>query len=267
VSAVAFDYEAKQWGRADVYARPWYLQGLKLRYCLEDLAQTTGLCIDTGCGAGNMARAIKRERHDLRVCGVDVSRHAIEEALRDPAGVEFRVAGGDRMPFEAATAEAIVMFDVLEHVDHPADMLSEVARVLKPGGLFHIALPLEGQPWTIYNFLRKRGWDAKRRHSGHVQAFDDSAFRTMAAEAGLPVRRVRWSFHPLFALVDVLYYGWLDVRGPVAGSVEDMLARRGGRSARLLTVFKDVVAAAGWYESRLLQSFVGACGHFTCIRQ
>jgi SAM-dependent methyltransferase len=267
VDAVAFDYESKQWGKADVYPRPWYLQGLKLRYCLEDLSRTHGLCIDVGCGGGNMARAIKRERPDLRVSGVDVSRGAIEQARRDPRGVQFMGTTGDSLPFPATTADAIVMFDVLEHVEDPSAMLAEVARVLKPGGLFHIVLPLEGQPWTIYNLLRRRGWDAKRRHSGHIQAFDARAFRTMAGEVGLPVHGVRWSFHPLFALVDVLYYRWLDLRGPVSGSVEDTLARRKGLTARALTVLKGAVASAGWYESRLLQWVPGACGHFTCIRR
>jgi SAM-dependent methyltransferase len=267
VEAVAFDYESKRWGNTEVFPRPWYLQGLKLRYCLEDLTPIRGLCIDVGCGGGNMARAIKRERPDLQVCGVDVSRGAIEQARGDPRGVQFMTTTGNSLPFPAATADAVVMFDVLEHVTDPAAMLAEVARVLKRDGLFHIVLPLEGQPWTIYNLLRRRGWDAKRRHSGHVQAFDATAFRTMAEAAGLPVRRVRWSFHPLFALVDVLYYRWLDIRGPVSGSVEDMLAHRTGLAAFALTLLKRVVASAGWYESRVLRWLPGACGHFTSIRR
>jgi SAM-dependent methyltransferase len=267
MEAAAFDYESKQWGKSDVYARPWYLQGLKLRYCLEDLQAIGGLCVDVGCGGGNMARAIKRERPDLKVCGVDVSRTAIEQARGDPRGVQFMGTIRDDLPFPAATVDAVVMFDVLEHVLDPVAMLAEIARILKPGGLFHIALPLEGQPWTIYHLLRRRGWDAKRRHSGHIQAFDATAFRSMAADAGLPVAQVRWSFHPMFALIDVLYYRWLDLRGPVKGSVEDTLAGRKGISARTLTLLKGVVASAGWYESRLFQWMPGACGHFTCIRQ
>ncbi len=174
---------------------------------------------------------------------------------------------GEDLPFPAASADAVVMFDVLEHVVDPRATLAEIARILKPRGLFHLALPLEGQPWTIYNALRRRGWDAKRRHSGHIQAFDASGFRAMAADAGIPVERVRWSFHPMFALIDVLYYRWLDFRGPMQGSVEDTLSGRKGMTARALTLFKGIVASAGWYESRLFQWMPGACGHFTGIRQ
>ena len=266
VEAVRFDYEAKQWGGTEVQPRPWYLQGLKLRYCLEDLATVRGSCLDVGCGAGNMAKALKRERPYLHVYGVDVSRAAIETARRDREGVRFDLFEGDRLPYRDAQFEAVTMFDVLEHVEQPDRLLAEIGRVLKPGGLFHIAVPLEGQPGTIYHYLSARGWDAKRRHVGHIQAFDQDGFRRMAGMAGLPVRRVRWSFHPLFALIDVAYYRWLDFRGPVGHSVEDLLAQRPGPAATLLKGFKALVASLGWAESRLLRRFPGACGHFTCIR-
>ncbi len=265
--AAVFDYEAKQWGGAAVYPRPWHIQGLKLRYCLDDLAALSGTCLDVGCGAGNMAKAIQRERPDVRVFGVDVSRAAIDTAQRDPQGVEFLVTTAERLPFPNSALDAVTMFDVLEHVPEPAAVLAEVRRVLRPQGLFHLVLPLEAQPRTIYAFLTARGWRAKLRHCGHIQLFDEGRFRMMATGAGLPVHRVRWSFHPLFALIDVAYFCYRDVRGPVGHSVEDFLATRRGPLARVLHLAKNVISSAGWYESRLLQRFRGGCGHFTCVRE
>jgi len=223
-----------------------------------------GSCLDVGCGAGAIAKAIKRERPDLSVCGVDVSRSAIARARSDPQGVDFRIAAATRLPFADASIDAATMFDVLEHVEEPEAVLKEIARVLKPGGLFHIALPLEGQRGTIYPLLSRLGWDGKRRHSGHIQAFDNAGFRGLTGSVGLPVQRVRWSFHPLFALVDVLYYCWLDLRGPVGHSVEDIVADHPDQP--VLRGLKGVIASVGWYESRLLRRVVGACGHFTCVR-
>jgi SAM-dependent methyltransferase len=262
----AFDYEARRWGSTAVQARPWYLQGLKLRYALDDLAGVQGACLDVGCGGGNMARAIKRERPDLRVTGVDLSRSAIDAARRYAGGVEFTVTPATGLPFEPASFEAVVMFDVLEHVEDPVSALADIARVLKPAGVFHLALPLEGQRGTIYPWLARRGWTAKRRHAGHIQAFDDAGFRRMAAAAGLQVRLVHWSFHPLFALVDILYYVWLDLGGPVGHSVEDGLALRRGPARMGLTALARAVSSIGWYESRLLRWMPGACGHYTCVR-
>ena len=48
VRAPAFDYEAKQWGRAAVLPRPSYIQGLKLRRCLDTLEGVRGAVLDVG---------------------------------------------------------------------------------------------------------------------------------------------------------------------------------------------------------------------------
>src|SRR2546423_1623655 len=91
-SEANFDYEAKRWGSASIRPRPWYMNGLKLRYLLEDLRDVRGHVLDVGCGAGSVAKAVKRERPDLAVFGCDVSASALEIANRSPAGVDFRSA-------------------------------------------------------------------------------------------------------------------------------------------------------------------------------
>jgi ubiquinone/menaquinone biosynthesis C-methylase UbiE len=242
---------------------------LKLRYALEDLrGVSSGLLVDVGCGGGNMAKAIKRERHELTVEGVDVSKSAIEWARREPDGVEFRLAEPEKLPFGDAQAAAVTMFDVLEHVDDPSRALRDIARVLKPGGLFCLAVPLEDQPWTIYRLVKAgRWWRSKLRHGGHIQAFSDRDVRELLDEAGFELVRVRWSYHHLFALFDVLYFTFLDLRGPVSSSVEDFVVGRGGWLSAPLRVVWASITAAGWYEARAFRWMKGGCGHFTCRRR
>ena len=229
VPASSFDYEAKRWGAAPLRPRPWFMNGLKLRYLLEDLAPVHGRVLDVGCGAGQVAKAVKRERQDLEVMGCDVSRAALAAASASAEGVDFRVATAERLPFGDGELDFVWIFDVLEHVDDPEQVLREVARVLKPGGGFHIVLPLEGQPRTLYRLVGTgTRWTAKVRHGGHIQIFSAERFRAMAAECGLPVMRARWSYHFMLQALDLLYFSWLDVRGPVSGSVEDMSVARGG---------------------------------------
>ena len=267
--ASSFDYESKRWGASPVFARPWHIQGLKLRYALDDLSVIrAGRVLDVGCGGGNMAKAIKRERNELEVHAVDTSRNAIAAASTDPQGVAFKVGTAEGLPYDDGYFSAVTMFDVLEHVDDPGHVLGEIARVLAPGGLFHIALPLEGQPKTIYHMIAAgTRWKAKLRYGGHVQAFSEDDYRSLSADNSLPVTRVRWSYHYLFSLIDVLYFSFLELRGGVHTSVEDYVTARRGWTAAPMRLAWGVVSSMGWFEARAFRWMPGACGHFTCRRR
>jgi SAM-dependent methyltransferase len=265
--AASFDYEAKRWGSSLLRPRPWFMNGLKLRYLLEDLTAVKGRVLDVGCGAGSVAKAVKHERPDLDVLACDVSRSAIAAAGASPDGVDFRLATAERLPFADGELDFVWIFDVLEHVDDPEQALREVARVLKPGGGFHIVLPLEGQPRTLYRLVGcGTRWTAKVRHGGHIQIFSADRFRVMAAKCGLPVTKTRWSYHVTLQVLDLLYFSWLDRRGPVSGSVEDMSATRRGLVGTAMRGVSRAVATAAWGEARLLRGLPGGCGHFTCKR-
>jgi SAM-dependent methyltransferase len=266
-SAASFDYEAKRWGAAPLRPRPWFMNGLKLRYLLEDLAPVHGRVLDVGCGAGQVAKAVKRERPDLDVFACDVSRSALSAATASPEGVDFRLATAERLPFADGEFDFVWIFDVLEHVEDPESVLREVARVLKPRGGFHIVLPLEGQPRTLYRLVGcGTRWTAKVRHGGHIQIFSAARFQAMASACGLPVTRTRWSYHLTLQVLDLLYFTWLDHRGPVSGSVEDMSAARNGFAGRVMRGVSRAVATTAWFEARALRGLPGACGHFTCVR-
>jgi len=265
--APPFDYEAKRWGSALLRPRPWFMNGLKLRYLLADLAPARGKVLDVGCGAGSVAKAVKRARPDLEVFGCDVSRSALAVAEASPEGVVFRAAHAEKLPFADGELDFVWIFDVLEHVDDPALVLREVARVLRPDGTFHIVLPLEGQPWTLYRLIGcGTRWTAKVRHGGHIQVFSAERFAALAASWGLPVTATRWSYHFLLQVLDVLYFTWLDWRGPVSGSVEDMAAARRGVVGAVMRAASMTVASLAWGEARALRALPGGCGHFTCRR-
>ena len=60
------------------------------------------------------------------------------------------------LPFEAKIADAVLLSEVLEHTPHPMSVLSEAARILRPGGLVFVttpfAFPVHGKPSDYFRF-------------------------------------------------------------------------------------------------------------------
>lgn len=94
--------------------------------------------LDLGCGGGFMSEAMARA--GARVTGVDPAAHAIAaaqaHARQEGLAIDYRVGSGERVPLEDESVDCVVCVDVLEHVASLDAVLDEVARVLKPGGVF-----------------------------------------------------------------------------------------------------------------------------------
>lgn len=94
--------------------------------------------LDLGCAGGFMAEALARK--GARVEGIDPSAAAIAAARAHAAAeglaVGYSVGVGEALPYPDGSFDAVVCVDVLEHVHDLGKVLEEVARVLRPGGLF-----------------------------------------------------------------------------------------------------------------------------------
>ena len=60
-----------------------------------------------------------------------------------PGRVEFRRTDGLHIPVDDASADGLFCISVLEHIEDPIPVVAEVARVLKPGGLFVVTLDVD----------------------------------------------------------------------------------------------------------------------------
>lgn len=100
--------------------------------------------IDVGVGTGNLSIAALRRWPGVRVTGIDASREMIGavEALvteRLPAArdrFDGRVAFAADLPFDDASIDVAMSSFVLQLVPSRSQVLREVRRVLRPGGLF-----------------------------------------------------------------------------------------------------------------------------------
>ncbi|MGI8311703.1 class I SAM-dependent methyltransferase [Saccharopolyspora hattusasensis] len=98
---------------------------------LEHLPTKAGVVLDVGCGNGKYVSRIRTHRPDLTVVGMDISP-GILAGLAQPVVVADAAA----LPAADACAAALLAMHMLYHVDDLNTSLSEIARVLGPGGTF-----------------------------------------------------------------------------------------------------------------------------------
>jgi ubiquinone/menaquinone biosynthesis C-methylase UbiE len=94
---------------------------------------TPDLVVDVGTGEGQLARAI-HDRTGAMVIGFDSAQAQTAEARRRGGGPVYARAQCTALPMAGGVAGAVIVCLVFEHVDGLDGALSEVARVLEPGG-------------------------------------------------------------------------------------------------------------------------------------
>lgn len=96
--------------------------------------------LEVGCGVGAQTEIILRRFPKVHVTGIDLNDKQLESAEKFISGIpsasnryEFNRMSADNLSFEAQSFDAAYLCWILEHVPNPAQVLSEVRRVLRPG--------------------------------------------------------------------------------------------------------------------------------------
>ena len=95
--------------------------------------------LDLGCGGG-LATSCLTQR-GATVVGLDLSRASLHVAARHPWGAvqatpDFACGRAEALPLADASFDIVWCTDVLEHLTDLSVAIAQIARVLKPGGLF-----------------------------------------------------------------------------------------------------------------------------------
>ena len=98
-----------------------------------------GRVLDLGCAFG--FTTLKLARKGYQTVGVDNSaRYIVQAKRRHPTG-EYILCFAEALPLADASFDGVLFLDVLEHVTNQRAVISEIRRILKPGGTLIISVP------------------------------------------------------------------------------------------------------------------------------
>lgn len=183
-------------------------------YRLGKVASLTGVrgrWLDCGCCDGAYTVGLRQRGAELAIgSDIDPERVAAASQLLGGGGVSFLAAAAESLPFPDRYFDGVLLNEVLEHVEDQRRALSELRRVLVPGGLLVVFspnrwFPFEGHGMVLgsKNFgspVPLLPWLPRRLSLPLMKArnYWPSELRDLVAAAGFDVIHTGFAF-PLFS--------------------------------------------------------------------
>jgi len=150
--------------------------------------------LDVGCGEGLAVTFASGRDCPVIYCDLDLEKMRDLRSRLDGRGVRWQaplVASGDQLPLANASVNRIVCTEVLEHVEDPASLLSEMVRVGTDDALYLIAIPDAAGERLQIGIAPEVYFQAPN----HIRIIDKDEFERLVTESGLEiVSRGQWGF-------------------------------------------------------------------------
>ncbi len=160
--------------------RHWWFRGRR-RVLRRDVlaahrAAPSGAVVDLGCGTGGNLAWLCGLRLGRAVVGIDRDDETLRLAGERGLDVELVRADAQRLPLADASAACVLALDLLEHCPDDAQLLREVARVLRPGGQLVASVPAHPRLWSEHDVALH-----------HLRRYPSGELERRARAAGLDV--------------------------------------------------------------------------------
>jgi SAM-dependent methyltransferase len=209
--------------------------------------------LDVGCGEGRFCRMLRAS--GIQAIGIDPTEELLQQARqRDPEG-DYRLGRAETLDFADGAFDLVVSYLTLIDIPDLGAAISEMARVLRPGGTLLIAnltsfssaspawkRDAEGRPYfTIDRYLEERAewgsWRGIRILNWHRPL---STYMSLLLETGLqlrhfaepaphggdPAKADRYRRVPYFLIMEWEKPGPCGLRSPDAGALPEISSQR-----------------------------------------
>jgi 2-polyprenyl-3-methyl-5-hydroxy-6-metoxy-1,4-benzoquinol methylase len=123
-----------EWARAPNHDAFWAYREALLAF----VGRGEGEALDVGCGEGRVSRALKACGY--RVTASDPVRELVNAAKEAQSADDYAITSGADLPFEDASFDLVMAYNVLMDVEDVSATLKEIRRVLRPAGMLVISI-------------------------------------------------------------------------------------------------------------------------------
>ena len=147
--------------------------------------------IDVGCGAGRHsfeayrrgANVIAFDQDAEELANVDTMLQAMGEAGEAPESAKAQVVVGDALalPYPDGSFDTVIASEILEHIPDDDGVISELIRVLRPGGTLAVTVPR----WLPEKICWLLSDDYHANEGGHIRIYKADELRAKLMAGGL----------------------------------------------------------------------------------
>ena len=172
------------------------------RSALKRHLDSEAVILEVGCSSGFLLRELAADWPQSLIIGSDFIAEPLDDLARRAPSLPLVRFDLVRCPLPSASLDAVVLLNVLEHIERDDVAVQQVARVLKPGGVAVVEVPAGPQLFDVYDKYLK-----------HFRRYRRQDLRHLLTGAGLQVVSESYLgclIYPAFALVKRRNRLWLD---------------------------------------------------------
>jgi len=173
----------------------YHIRYFHLRYAMN--VEVKGRVLDVGCGGAELTDELQGYFKKSRFTGCDLY----------PKKKSIIKSDAHKLKFKNNSFSTIFMFDVLEHLKSPQKALSEIRRVLKPGGVYHLVIPLEASLMTFDGWIKILfNVNLKKLPIGHINQFNFIDIKNLLSREGFKIKKIGYSYYYAYQIMSFIYF-------------------------------------------------------------